>query len=253
MISRQFRLGAIATTLLALVLLSISLFMWFRGENLQEFISPILLGVALLGVSGLLYYKAYGTKDSDDSEVVTDYTDIMPFKRFLIHPEVHAMNQLIIYNESGNMVGRLLPGKSWLKYLEPLLNTLPFKHYIESEDGHLLTLDIRGFFNQKTIVVDEVGQRVGTIHQNFFKSLFKFQALIEIGEEKYETQSDVLFGELEVSNLFKITSFNVPVEHTERFKQLSERMYIIEKSLETDEGKVGLAVLCLYAAIARGK
>lgn len=27
------------------------------------------------------------------------------FTRFLIHPEVHATNRLIIYNESGNMVG----------------------------------------------------------------------------------------------------------------------------------------------------
>lgn len=253
MIARQFLLGAIGSSLVALVLFSIGIFMWIRGEDLQEIIFQVFFGIVLLAVSGLLFYKAYGTKDSDDSEVVTDYTDIMPFKRFLIHPEVHAINQLIIYNEPGKMVGRLLPGQSWLKYLEPLFNILPFKHYVESESGHLLTLDIRGFFNQKTAVFNNAGQKLGTIHQNFFKSLFKFQALIEVGEDKYETQSDVLFGELEVENIARITSFNVPIENTERFKQFSERMYIIEKDLETDEGKIGLAVLCLYAAVARGK
>lgn len=253
MISRQFLLGAIGTALLAFALLSIAIFMWVRGEALQEVISQVFFSISLLGVSGLLFYKAYGTRDSDNSDIIKNYTNIVPFTRFLIHPEVHAINQLIIYNESGNMVGRLVPGESWLKYLEPLFNLLPFKHYIESEDGHLLILDIQGFFNQKTVVFNDAGKKVGTIRQNFFKSLFKFQALIEIGEDKYETQSDVLFGELEVSNIVRITSLNVPVEHTKRFKRLSERMYIIEKDLETDEGKIGLAVLCLYAAVARGK
>lgn len=227
--------------------------MWVQGEAVREIILQIIVTVALLAVSVLLFYKAYGTKDSDDSEVMTEYTDITPFTRFLIHPEVHATNRLIIYNESGNMVGRLMPGGSWLRYLESYFGILPFKHYIESDIGNLLTLDIRGFFNRKTVVLDKDGDEVGIIHQNLLKSLLKFHAVIEIGENKYETHSDVLFGELEVDDILRITSFNVPLETTEHFKRLSERMYIIENDLEKDEGKAGLAVLCLYAAVARGK
>ena len=253
MISRQFLLSALGISLLALLILSITVFMWNRGEPLQEIIFQFLFAAVLFGISGFLFYKAYGTKNSDDSENVTEYTDIMPFKRFLIHPEVHAINQLIIYNEYGNMVGRLFPGQSWLKYLEPLINFLPFKHYIESENGHLMTLDVRGFFNKKIFILNESGHKIGTIRQNFFKSLFKFHVIIEVNGDRYETNSDVLFGELEIENIVKINSFNVPVEITERFKRFSERLFIIEEKLETDEGKVGLAVLCFYAAFSRGK
>lgn len=70
MISRQFLLGAIGSTLIAFVLFSIAIFMWVRGEALQEVISQVFFSISLLGVSGLLFYKAYGTRDSDNSDII---------------------------------------------------------------------------------------------------------------------------------------------------------------------------------------
>lgn len=253
LLSKQYKLSAIGTMVLALIFICVAGYMWYRDELIREIMMPAFLGFLLLLVSTLLFYKSSETKEIGQSTGDKEFFDLLQYERFIIHPEVHGLKQLIIYNEAGNMVGKFVPGQSWLKYLEPLLGLMPFKHYIYSRNGLILTLNIKGIFKQKISVMDDDEHTIGIIHYNILRNGFKFNVEVEIDDRKYVSQSEALIGDVTIEDLIKITSFNVPVELTERYKHFSPRLYIIDNDLETIEGKVGLATLALYGAVVGNK
>ncbi|WP_414054352.1 hypothetical protein ACMGE6_02670 [Macrococcus equi] len=219
----------------------------FLNNHLHESIINVLISFIFLGLS-IVYFKKAKKVDSSIEVIESIYKH----QNFVIQNEVSYYRQQLIFSERATFLGRYKPHITGFKSLffanlEILVRAQPFEHIVEDSDGNaVMYINIKGFRAPTFIVYDQDYRKIGEIKQQLFKSLTDYIFDINIEDQNFNVKSEFLTRDLFVEGIMKVDSTKVPLELTETFKTITPTVYEIENNLNSEKGKMGLAIAIIY-------
>ncbi|MBQ5153687.1 hypothetical protein D6861_009805 [Macrococcoides caseolyticum] len=250
MLGRQFKKAMMIYLSISVLMFIVTIYLYLNEEMMQS-ISTGIFTILFMGL-GLLYHRKYRHTHAKDETHQTD--DIYHYQHFVINAEVSLTKQLLIYSVDGKFLGRLIALNKVSNAIFTIFisNQLAPGKYalVDASNNRLCTVKVKGCFQQTMTIRDE-GNEIATIHQRLFQSAMRYVYEIKYKDTQDIIKTEALTNDLQHNDLFKISETQVPLEHSQRFQNLTMNTYEIFHRLDTDKGKIGLAMMCMHKINSR--
>lgn len=225
----------------------IIIFYYFTEEAVSVLITAGMLTMTFIGMSGYYLFCYYSTKKYDRGNVELNYEKL---SRFIIKTDIWFFKRLLVFDVDGRYVGLTKIDISGLKslfisHLSYYKIIVPLMYKIYDHKGNIVCMFKREGFKSATVnIYNDNNEWIGKIEFDELKTILKFSGTVYVGNTTHRVTSELFFEDVD-SGIMKLSSFQNRMEYHYIFRDMYNETATLQSPISVNEGKVGLAVLCM--------